>query len=175
MNVVHVLLLAASASTGLANIHFGAPPPAFDIPTARGAVPLTTLRGRPVVINFWATWCPPCTTELPYFGRLKQIYGDRIALVTISSEPAGVARSYLTGHHEALPLLEDSTGKLSKAYSIAEVPDTLVLDSAGNVAYVSVGGLDWSELQAAVEAALARPPRGGALKAIGSPGRRLLR
>lgn len=157
VNFVLALVLAASASTGLASIRYGAPPPVFDVPTQHGAVALSQLRGKPVVINFWASWCPPCTQELPYFARLQRTYGDRITLVTISNEPAGVAREYLVSHHYALPLLEDSDGKVFTAYSIAPIPDTLVLDQAGNVLYVSVGGLDWKELKGAVDRAFEQP------------------
>ncbi|MGZ3499530.1 MAG: TlpA family protein disulfide reductase [Vulcanimicrobiaceae bacterium] len=157
VNFVPALVLAASASTGLASIRYGAPPPVFDVPTQHGAVTLSQLHGKPVVINFWASWCPPCTQELPYFARLQKAYGNRITLVTISNEPAGVARSYLVSHHYALPLLEDSDGKVFTAYSITPIPDTLVLDEAGNVRYVSVGGLDWNELKGAVDRAFDQP------------------
>jgi len=149
------LVLAAATGTGLATVHYGAPPPDFAVPTARGAQPLSELRGKPVVINFWASWCPPCTDELPYFERVEQTYGDRVRIVTIDwNEAPGVARTYLKSHGFDLPVIEDPQSKIYAAYSLSEVPDTVVLDASGAVTYVSVGGLSWKELQGAVDQAL---------------------
>ncbi len=153
------MILATLTGTGLATVHYGQPPPDFSVPTANGDQPLSELRGRPVVINFWATWCPPCTNELPYFARLRSTYGDRIRLVTIDwNEPQGVAQAYLKAHGFDLPVIEDRQSKIYAAYSLSEVPDTVVLDPEGVVTYVTLGGLSWNELRTAVERALAAPP-----------------
>ncbi len=185
VNFVMGIVLAVAASTGLAGIRYGAPAPVFDVPSMHGAIPLTSLRGKPVIINFWATWCPPCTAELPNFVRLEREYGNRIAIVTVSNEPTGVARAYFAKHGYDLPLLEDSKGNVFALYSIKPVPDTLVLDASGNVTFVSVGGLDWKELQTAVDRALPQPSalspsnssvaRPKATSALGSRGSGLLR
>ena len=149
------LVLAAATGTGLASVHYGAPPPDFSVPTRQGARPLSQLRGKPVVINFWASWCPPCTNEMPYFQRLKELYGDRVRIVTVDwNEDPSVAQAYLAAEHFDLPLVADRQSKIYAAYSLSEVPDTIVLDGDGNVAYVSVGELSWVELQAAVNRVL---------------------
>lgn len=149
------LLLAAGAGTGLATVQYGAPPPDFNIPTVRGPQPLSQLRGTPVVINFWASWCPPCTDELPYFQRLSNIYGSRIRVVTVDwDEAPGTAQSYLRAHNLSLPVIEDRQSKIYGAYSLKEVPDTVVLDSSGAVTYVAEGGLSWNEIRSAVDQAL---------------------
>lgn len=148
-----ILSLSKGATgTGLANVHYGAPPPDFQVPTRQGSQPLSALRGRPVVINFWASWCPPCTTELPYFERLKAQYGDRVAVITVDwNEEPSTATQYLRAQHLDLPVVSDRQSQIYAAYSLTEVPDTVVLDAAGNVSYVSVGGLSWEELQTAVD------------------------
>jgi thiol-disulfide isomerase/thioredoxin len=148
-------VLAASTGTGLATVRYHAPPPVdFAIPAAGGSHRLSDLRGRVTVINFWATWCPPCIAELKYFVRAKHEYGDRIAVVTVSNELHDVAASYFRVWNVDLPVVEDLDDAISKAYSVDVVPDTLVLDRAGNVTYVSVGGLSWEELDAAIQADL---------------------
>jgi thiol-disulfide isomerase/thioredoxin len=152
------LLLAAATGTGLATVHYGAPPPDFTVPTPAGNATLSALRGKPIVINFWASWCPPCTDELPYFARLQNEYGDRVRLVTIDwNEQPGVARAYLKAHGLDLPVIEDPQSKIYAAYSLNEVPDTVVLDAGGAVTYVSLGGLSWDELRTAVDRALDEP------------------
>lgn len=149
-----VLVAAAIAGTGLKAVQFGAPPPDFSIPAAIHGAPadLAQLRGKPVIINFWASWCPPCTNELPYFQRLQDEYGSRVRIITIDwNEDAATARDYLRANHYSLPLVLDSDSKIYDAYSLTKVPDTIVLDASGNVTYVSVGGLSWDELAAAVD------------------------
>lgn len=154
MNLLAAVVLATAAGTGLPTVHYGAPPPDFPVSTTHGVVMLSQLRGKPVVINFWASWCPPCTDELPYFERLEREYGGRVTLVTVSNEAAGVAAAYLRRHGFALPLVEDPRGRIFSAYSLPPIPDTVVLDAQGRVTYVSVGGLSWPELDEAVEQAL---------------------
>ena len=151
------MLLAASATGGLATVRVGAPPPNFTLQTTHGPVQLAQLRGKPVVINFWASWCPPCTDELPLFVRLSRDYGNRVVLVTVSNEAVGVAGSYLREHRLDLPLVEDSEGSVFAEYALPPIPGTVVLDSDGKVQYISAGGLSWSELQQAVDKALGSP------------------
>jgi peroxiredoxin len=151
-------LTAAGPATGLATIRYYAPPPNFAIPTPHDTHYLFDLRGRVVVINFWASWCHACTAELKDFVRARQTFGDRIAIVTVSDEPPDVAASYLRHWGIGLPLVEDLSGAISRTYSIAKIPVTLVLDPAGNVSYVSVGGLNWEELNEAIERAEGNPP-----------------
>ena len=121
----------------------------------RGTEPLSELRGKPVVINFWASWCPPCTDELPFFERLQAEYGDRVRIITVNwAEDPQTALGYLRERHLDLPVVSDRQSKIYSAYSLSEVPDTLVLAPDGKVVYVSVGGLSWEELHGAVERAL---------------------
>jgi peroxiredoxin len=152
--------LTAASGTGLSGISFDAAPPNFAIPTKHGTEYLSDLRGRVVVIDFWATWCDACTEEMKYFVRAKQTYGDRVAVVTISDELPDVAASYFRTWNITLPLVEDGDGAINRLYSIDKIPDTLVLDPQGRVSYVSVGGLSWDELNQAIEraAAPAAPP-----------------
>jgi peroxiredoxin len=148
--------LIAPPQTGLATIQYDVAPPNFAIPTTHGTTYLSQLRGRVVVVDFWASWCDVCTAELHDFIRARDLYGDRVAVVTISSELPGVAASYFHTWNIDLPLVEDPQGAISRLYSVGPIPVTLVLDPSGAVAYVSVGGLNWSELSGAIDRAQAR-------------------
>jgi peroxiredoxin len=152
-----VLAALTAPSTGLATIRYDAPPPNFAFPTAHGPVSLADLRGKVVVIDFWATWCHVCTAELKDFVRARETYGKQLEVVTISDELPDVAASYLRGSNIALPLVEDLEGALFQIYSVSAIPVTLVLAPSGSVTYVSVGGLSWDELQKAIERAQANP------------------
>jgi len=140
-------------STGLATVAFAKAPPDFSFDGGAGPTRLDALVGRPVVINFWATWCKPCTDELGAFADLQRTYGDAVELVSLSAEEPGVARDFLRAHDLSWPVVEDPARKIFDAYSIGPIPVTIVLDRAGRVGHVSIGELDWNELQAAVAAA----------------------
>lgn len=153
----------APPTTGLRTVAFGVRPPDFTFDVGTGPTPLSAGYGRPVVINFWATWCDPCRDELPVFQNLERRYGDRATLVTLSAEDGGVARAFLHERNIALPVAEDPLRVVFDAYSIGPIPVTIVLDPNGAVSHVAVGELDWNELKAAVDASLAlegvQPPR----------------
>ncbi|MEO6836485.1 MAG: TlpA disulfide reductase family protein [Candidatus Tumulicola sp.] len=154
-SVLALAVLTATTSTGLAGIRYNAPPPDFAIPAPHGPQYLDGLRGRVVVVDFWATWCDACTAEMKDFVRAKRSFGDRLAVLTVSSEPHDIAASYFRLWNIALPVVEDPSGAISRAYGVSKVPVTLVLDPQGNVSYVSVGGLSWEELNGAIEQAAA--------------------
>jgi cytochrome c biogenesis protein CcmG, thiol:disulfide interchange protein DsbE len=162
------ILAVLTSTSGLANVHYNRPPPDFTFPGAKGTQHLSDLRGKVVVLNFWATWCPPCTQELKHFVRAEQTYGSRIDLMTISSEPHDVAASYLRLWEIKLPVIEDLDGSISKAYDTPPIPLTVVIDPTGNVSYISIGELSWNELQTAIDRALATP-------AVGTPAPGVLR
>jgi peroxiredoxin len=153
-----VLAALTASSTGLATIRYDVPPPDFAFPTPHGTEYLSDLRGRVVVIDFWATWCHACTAELKEFVRARQTFGNRVAVVTISDEMPDVAANYLHVSNIALPVIEDLEGSVFAIYSVSAIPVTLVLDPSGDVSYVSVGGLSWDELSQAIERALPSAP-----------------
>ncbi len=162
------VLAAVTASTGLRDVHVGQPSPDFGVPVAQGTALLSDWRGKPVVLNFWASWCKPCTDELHLFVRARREFGSRIHLLTISSEPHDVAASYLRLWNIDLPLLEDVDDSISAEYDVPPIPVTVVIDRTGDVSYVSVGELNWRELRSAIEAVAAPDP-------LGTPGSRVLR
>lgn len=151
----------AAPSTGLRTVSFEKAPPDFTYNVGAGDTRLTAQLGKPIVVNFWATWCHPCLDELEVFGRLEREYGNRVTLVTLSAEAPGVAREYLLEHGPAMPVAEDPTRRVFDAYSIGPIPVTLVLRANGTVSHVSVGELDWIELSHAVDDAARSATDGG--------------
>jgi thiol-disulfide isomerase/thioredoxin len=144
----------AAPSTGLPAIRFAQPPPDFAFGTTTSAQRLRQLVGRPVVLNFWASWCEPCRAETGAFAELQKTYGDGVALVTISEDrQPGAAEAYLQAHDLGQAVaVDDPDRKIFDLYSIVPIPTTLVLAPDGAVTHVSIGALDWDELRAAVAA-----------------------
>jgi thiol-disulfide isomerase/thioredoxin len=146
-------------STGLKTLAFAKAPPDFGFDIGDGPKHLRDLVGRPVVLNFWATWCEPCRDELDSLVKMRETYGTSVVLLTIASQPRGVARSYLDEHLlGVLPLIEDDEKKVSTAYSVGPIPATVILKSDGTVAKVFIGEFHWKDLQSAVDAVLASGP-----------------
>lgn len=147
-------------STGLRALRFAKSPPDFSYDVGAGTHRLDELVGKPVVLNFWATWCEPCLAELDAFATLGEKYGDAISVLTISYEDPGVARAFLAGRHVALPVVEDPGHVIFDRWSVTALPVTVVLGRDGTVSHVSVGELAWPELSAAVSAALGQDVSG---------------
>jgi peroxiredoxin len=139
-----------AADTGLRAVRYAKAPPDFAFADGTSRATLHAFVGRPVVLNFWASWCEPCRAELPAFVRLRTTYGDAVPLLTVSAEAPGVARAFLAEHGLDLPVVEDPEHAVFDAYTVVPIPVTIVIAPDGTVAHVSVGELDWDELHAAV-------------------------
>ncbi|HXB66255.1 MAG TPA: redoxin domain-containing protein [Solirubrobacteraceae bacterium] len=101
---------------------------------------LRALRGYPVVLNVWASWCPPCKKEFPLFAAAAARYGRRVAFLGADYEDSpGEARPFLAGHPVSYPSYEASSGQLSPLATITGTPTTIFIDAAGRVAHVHIG------------------------------------
>lgn len=101
-------------------------------------IPVDTLRGKPVLLHFWATWCPPCREELPGLLQLEaQHPGLRVVAISLDDEWP-IVRDYFGG---AVPpgVFREPTGQLVKAFEVSGLPDTYLLDARGG-ARVRFGG-----------------------------------
>lgn len=144
--------------TGLAAVTYGLPPPDFSFDAGDGARRLADLAGKPVIVNFWATWCHPCEDELEAFARLGRTYGDSVELLAISDQSRDVAGAFLRSHGVDARVIADPDHKIFDRYGVTPIPVTIVLDRSGAVTHVSIGELDWPELEAAVERASGPAP-----------------
>lgn len=129
----------------------GRPAPPFTLPPVGGGAPvsLASLRGRPVVVNFWATWCAPCAEEHPLLGAAANALGADVQFIGIVYEDEEVpVQAYLRGHGKAFPSLMDAGSKTAIAYGVFGVPETYFIDPDGNVAAKFVGPLDREALLA---------------------------
>jgi len=115
---------------------------------------LATLRGRPVVVNAWASWCGPCKFEMPYFARAAVRFGRRVAFLGVDvANTTGEARGFLRGHYVPYPSYRDPNYAIANAIGVrVGLPTTVFYGSDGRVAYVHQG-------QYASEAALAADVR----------------
>jgi peroxiredoxin len=122
--------------------------PEFDLKDPNGkSVRLADFRGRPLVINFWATWCPPCRKEMPSMQRAHEIFAkEGIGLIAINvGEDADTVAQFLTDTQVAFPLPLDETSAVVMSYPVRGLPTTFVLDPEGRLAFVAAGEREWDD------------------------------
>lgn len=119
------------------------------------------LKGRPVLINFWATWCGPCKEELPSLQTLADLLGPEAVILTVNvKEPPDRALTYAQRSGLRLPVLMDPRGDLTRQFGVRIYPTTVLVGADGRPRYRVLGALDWSERGAqAWVGELARPGR----------------
>lgn len=109
-----------------------------------GKQTLSALAGRPVVLNFFATWCVPCKQELPAFEKLAQQHtGDGLSflLVDVSEDPDDVA-AFLDELKVTLPAVVDQTGEIVKTYRVRALPSTFFIGRDRTIKVAQLGALD---------------------------------
>lgn len=113
-------------------------------------VDLKALRGRVVLVNFWATWCEPCREEMPSLERLRaKLAGKPLEVLTVNyGENPERIDAFLRERAISLPVLLDPAKEAATAWGAGGLPMTFLVDARGRVRYSAFGELDWSEGEA---------------------------
>ena len=149
-----VLLLAAVGCRGGHSSGAAVPgntAPGFTLPDLTGrSWDLADLKGRVVMVNFWATWCPPCRAELDSMQRLYQNPpGKNFQMLTVlvNDSPANAAKMVRKKGYN-FPVLLDPEGSVGQRYGITGVPETFIIDSGGILQEKTIGGDNWDSPRA---------------------------
>lgn len=112
---------------------------------------LVTARGRPVVVNVWASWCGPCRVEAPLLARASREYGDEVVFLGVDSrDDEGDAREFIDRYDLTYPNVFDASGKIRGRLRLRGFPTTYIFDREGSLRYQVVGGITEQELAARV-------------------------
>lgn len=104
---------------------------------------LSDLKGKPVIINFWATWCGPCVREMPTFERLKEDFGDEIGIIAVNcGDDADTVKDFVDENGYTFPMALDENYEVAMLYPSNSIPYTVVLDANGKITHVSTGAYD---------------------------------
>jgi cytochrome c biogenesis protein CcmG, thiol:disulfide interchange protein DsbE len=130
----------------------------FDLKrlNGEGSLRLSSLRGKVVVINFWAAWCDPCKSEAPRFQSAYERYRDRVEFVGVdTADSSGEARAFLDRYGVSYPNVRDPSTKVLKTYGGLPIPRTFVVAPSGRVTAYIFGEARAEELDSAIKEALA--------------------
>ena len=139
-----VIAGAAGCDRGNHPGQIGMPAPTFAVTDGFQSVDLAKLRGRVVVLNFWATWCLPCIQELPSLTAMqRQLPQVQVATISIDDDAAAYHRFLLRYQVELLSVLDGPNGVNAK-YSTFRPPETYIIDKTGIVRRKFIGPQDWT-------------------------------
>jgi peroxiredoxin len=146
-----VILLASLAQSGCWSgsrpSRIGMAAPDFTVRDSQRAVTLSQLKGQVVVLNFWATWCPPCIEEMPSLVQMQERMkpkGVTVLAVSVDADENSYRR-FLRDHNVNLLAVRDADQKSNDLYGTFKFPETYVIDRNGVVRRKFIGAVDWMD------------------------------
>ena len=118
-------------------------------------ISLSDFRGKPVVLNFWASWCPPCKSEMPEFDKVFTELGNEVKFVMLAltdgqRETIESASSYAEGQGFSFPVYFDAFQEGAYSFGINSIPTTFFIDKDGNILDGAIGAIDEHALRAGI-------------------------
>lgn len=113
----------------------------------QGSISLSDYRGRIVLVNFWATWCPPCVEETPGLEKFaEQMRGQGVTVIGVSvDEDTDALKKFVSQYHLSYPIALDFDRAVANRYGTFKFPETYILDRDGRVAEKIIGPSDWQD------------------------------
>jgi len=143
---VCLILLLAGCDRGTAPKNIGRLAPEFSLQDGQGKISLRQFRGQVVVLNFWASWCPPCIDETPSLVTMQQrLKAKGITVVGVSSDEDEQAyRRFVQEYGINFPTVRDPSEKVEHLYGTVKIPETYIIDRNGVLRRKFVSEVNWN-------------------------------
>jgi peroxiredoxin len=129
------------------DIEIGSAAPSFELKTLDGKkLRLENLRGKRVLLNFWATWCPPCKAEMPELERFYHQHKKDIEVVAVNIDSQSNVKGYAKKLGLTFPILLDEKNEVNKDYGVLSIPTTYLIDEKGKIINLHIGSMSKNEL-----------------------------
>ena len=140
-----LFLFVLAACNGGRPARIGEAAPNFTVTDSQRTVSLDQFRGKPVVLNFWASWCAPCVEEMPSLVQLQKIMGDKVTIVAVSEDADDKAyRQFVQDHNIDLLTVRDPKESTNVLYGTFKFPETYIIDKDGVIRRKFIGATDWT-------------------------------
>ena len=142
-----LILLLTGCYSGSRPPHIGTPAPDFTVQDSDRKVSLDEFHGKVVVLNFWATWCPPCIDEMPSLVEMQQHMrnkGIEVLAVSVDADQDAY-QSFLKAHNVDLLTVRDPDQKSNNLYGTFKFPETYIIDRKGVLRRKFIGPVDWGQ------------------------------
>ena len=142
-----ILLVLSGCYAGTRPSRIGSAAPDFTVHDSERTVTLSQFKGQVVVLNFWATWCPPCIEEMPSLVQMQQrMKAKGVTVLAVSVDvDENQYRRFLREHNVSLLSVRDADQKSNELYGTFKFPETYVIDRNGVVRRKFIGAVDWTE------------------------------
>jgi peroxiredoxin len=135
-----------SSGENLGGLKVGEKAPDFTLQTLDGqTVTLSDLQGKKVLLNFWATWCPPCKKEMPDMQKYYAESGDDIVILAVNIDPENDVQAFINEMQLTFPILLDSQSAkkpISDVYAVISIPTSYFIDSTGVIQSKHIGPME---------------------------------
>jgi peroxiredoxin len=143
--VVLAMMLVLGSCRSSEPTTVGSTAPDFTLTDGQKTVQLSQLRGKPVLLNFWATWCPPCVQEVPDLVALQQQMGDKMVVLAVSVDvDEGAYKAFTTKRMQGVLTVQDPSHKASTLYGTFAYPETYLIDRNGKIQRKFIGPVEWT-------------------------------
>ncbi|MGJ7035964.1 TlpA family protein disulfide reductase [Anoxybacillus eryuanensis] len=136
-------------------INVGKMAPDFELMTLKGEkVQLSQFRGKKVILNFWASWCPPCRAEMPEMQRFYEQHGQHVAIVAVNltnkEKNRQAVETFINERGVSFDIMFDEQGTVSKTYEVITIPTSYIIDEHGVILHKHVGPLSYDMMKRTV-------------------------
>ncbi|WP_226641808.1 redoxin domain-containing protein [Mesobacillus subterraneus] len=140
--------LAIEASKATTGIGAGMAAPNFTLKNLAGEeVSLKDYRGKKVMLNFWATWCPPCKEEMPAMEKFYKENSKEVEILAVNLDPQNNVKGFVEENGLTFPILLDKEGRTQQTYSVISIPTSLIIDEHGLIIKKQIGSLTFEQMQ----------------------------